>query len=885
MSTVTLDSTRPRVAELAISGQEEVVARASLLARQAGSRQSPCAADCWGTGRAAERVPTVLRAFAAVLSEAPANGGTAALENLVAEEIGRGCTVSCLVGTISLVQRALRQLAGEQWPDAEEASQARNVIADSADLLRIRVAELCHEIQTAALSRSERSYRALVERASDAVLVFDTGSGDILWANQAAALLTGFTREELATTAIGALLALGDSEADDEFMERLLGGPPERLRERILRRKNGERSPVDITGSQVEFGERRAMAVIVRDSSERKELERTLARHAAELQSAVDAQVQELQRIKELNERIVESLPSRLILLDEELKVVHANGAYCRQRGVTLDDVRGRPLADVFPASLMQEAGLEAAIWETLRTGRTKSWTGLRVATEDGHPGRVLNVRLNRVGRERTRMLLVAMDDVTEDRRRVYELSMLSQITQAMQGVLSLDRLLHATLTCVTAGPAVGLGFNRAFLLLLDEGCGALVGRYAVGPESAERAHEIWREVAERPRTLDDFLGEYDRIGETPPPILDVVKHLYIPMGRQDDVLVRAATQRRPYHVTDAENDPRVSPTFRELYRADEFVVAPLVAKDRTLGVVIADNAFSRKAIGPLDVALLTRFANQAALALDSAHAHQELIDRAEELAEANRQLQEAHERLVAAERLAAVGEITAHVAHEIRTPLAIIGGFARRVQRHAEDADRCKRNADIIVEETDRLENILRNTLDFTRPGHPRLAEHDVAELLEDIRVLAAEVIEAEPINLVIGCPEDMPPVTVDGDQVKQALLNLVKNAIQAMPRGGELKIEAGVEADRLRLRVSDGGDGMEPEVMDSIFDAFFTTKSGGSGLGLAITRAIVQDHHGEIEVTSQVGVGTTFTIRLPLQPPDESPDADLQAVAERRG
>ncbi len=217
-------------------------------------------------------------------------------------------------------------------------------------------------------------------------------------------------------------------------------------------------------------------------------------------------------------------------------------------------------------------------------------------------------------------------------------------------------------------------------------------------------------------------------------------------------------------------------------------------------------------------------------------------------------------------ERLAALGRMVAGMAHEIRNPLNSIRGFSQHLQsRFAADSVE-RRSVDTIVREVDRLNRVITELLDFSRPKDPDLSEIDLNEIVRSTTVL----IEGEASSQGVTCVEDLShgPVRLlgDGDSLKQLLLNLFLNAIQAMSDGGVLTVSTSVTGDRAVLTVSDTGTGIDEGDLDRIFEPFYTTRETGTGLGLSIVHRIVQDHGGEIRLKSSPGHGTTFVIRFPL-------------------
>ncbi|MFQ6099143.1 MAG: ATP-binding protein, partial [Armatimonadota bacterium] len=322
--------------------------------------------------------------------------------------------------------------------------------------------------------------------------------------------------------------------------------------------------------------------------------------------------------------------------------------------------------------------------------------------------------------------------------------------------------------------------------------------------------------------------------------------------------------------VTNAHEDERISRKFLDALAASEFVIAPLASGDRALGVIVADNLFSGNPITDEDVRLLEMFSAQAGQALANAKAYQNLRDTLSELEDAYRELEGTQKRLVRAEQLAAVGTMAARVAHEIRNPLTTVGGFARTIVRNPGDAERSREHAQIIVDEVDRLELILRNLLNLARPQEPMLQVLDVNEVVRDTATLLGHDFDGETLRLTLDLGDDLPPALGDRGQLKQAFLNISKNAAVAMPDGGELVIRTSVDGDSHRIDFRDTGIGIDDDIVDKVFEPFFSTRTIGSGIGLAVTRQIVEEHGGRIEVSRNPDRGSTFTIWLPVHRPE---------------
>ena len=222
-------------------------------------------------------------------------------------------------------------------------------------------------------------------------------------------------------------------------------------------------------------------------------------------------------------------------------------------------------------------------------------------------------------------------------------------------------------------------------------------------------------------------------------------------------------------------------------------------------------------------------------------------------------------ERLVRSERFAAIGEAAAYVSHEIKNPLMVIGGLARQVENKEREPS-LKEKLHIIQSEVTRLENFLGDLRDFTRPAAPVMQPTNLNEVIHDVDTLMKEEAKKRGINLVEQLDPKLPLLQADPNQMKQVILNLVKNAFEAMNQGGRVVLASGAEADQVWFSVTDTGAGMPPEILEKIFNPFFTTKKKGTGLGLAVINKIIAYHHGSVAVQSQPDQGTTFRISLPV-------------------
>lgn len=574
---------------------------------------------------------------------------------------------------------------------------------------------------------------------------------------------------------------------------------------------------------------------------------------------------EEVSRTKEYLERIVDNAPVGIFSTDRQGQIVKVNPSLIRMfEGDGPEDFLG---LNILEKPIFNGVDLTAEFQQVLNQGKSFEVKALDHSTPCG---RRLKINLKTVplrdNEGQVIGLISLLEDITEAEKRAYGLSILGQIGQAMQGALELDKLLHLILTAVTAGCA--LGFSRAMIFLINREREVLEGRMGVGPANQEDALRIWSTLARDQVDLEAFLKKY---GMTPPaeksPFDLKVRKMTIPMSRDRDVVVRTVNEKKTFKVDNAPQDPRVSREFIDIFEMEEFVTVPLIAKDKVIGVVIADNKYSGQPIEEEKIELLTLFANQAGLAIESAEAYKKLELKMEMLSEAYQKLREAQDRLVRSERLATIGEMAAHVAHEIRNPLVIIGGFARSILKAPHKVEENITSARIIVEEVSRLEKILANVLDFAKITKPVKQPVNINKIIDETCFLIKDNLKDRNIVLSKELHPELPLVLADPQQIKQALLNVLQNAIYSMPQGGKLLVKTEQNKERLLIEIKDTGKGIPPDILENMFNPFFTTRPGGTGLGLAVTQKIIEDHEGKIEVESQVGQGTTFRFTLPIE------------------
>jgi two-component system, NtrC family, sensor histidine kinase PilS len=228
--------------------------------------------------------------------------------------------------------------------------------------------------------------------------------------------------------------------------------------------------------------------------------------------------------------------------------------------------------------------------------------------------------------------------------------------------------------------------------------------------------------------------------------------------------------------------------------------------------------------------------------------------------------IREMESRMRQADRLATVGRMAANIAHEIRNPLASLTGAIEVLTSPLTADDARERLSQIVARESERLNHIIKNFLEYARPAPLSIATFDVAAAAEEVLLLLEHRTSPGSLKVIREFAPSI-PWAVDAQQFRQILWNLCLNAVEAMPEGGELHVSVAVRGATLEVAVSDTGDGITAADLSHVFEPFFSTKPEGTGLGLALVHRIVQDHGGEIDVRSSPGLGTTFTLTLPAR------------------
>jgi PAS domain S-box-containing protein len=302
-----------------------------------------------------------------------------------------------------------------------------------------------------------------------------------------------------------------------------------------------------------------------------------------------------------------------------------------------------------------------------------------------------------------------------------------------------------------------------------------------------------------------------------------------------------------------------------------------IFSRESILGRKILEAFASREAVGLEEIE--DAQGRHIQISLDFIEEHGERIGALLTLRDAE-SVHRIEDEIELSRRLSAIGRLTSGVAHEVKNPInAIVVHLEVLRQKMKEIDPDTRRHVDVISSEIQRLDRVVQTLVDFTRPVELRLNDLDMRKLVEDVVSLASPAAEKHNVLIEREASPDALPVRIDADLVKQALLNIVLNGVQAMADGGTLRLTVKRDGDNALISVRDQGAGIPENIRDKVFNLYFTTKTGGSGIGLAMAYRVVQMHHGSVEFTSIIDHGTTFFLRFPLAEAAANGDAPVVA------
>ncbi len=746
----------------------------------------------------------------------------------------------------------------------------------------------------------EAQYMHMIENASDAIVTFNN-SGEILQINNKAQQLFGYQADEVRGKRIYCLIPEDRREDQEKAAQRIFTCKKSSgvTYEGVGLRKNSTILPIEITYSFIKTSKGDTVTAIIRDISERKDHEKKLQTYAEELEQQVEVRTRQLIQSEERYETLLSTANDAIISTDKKGNIIYLNKKAEQIYGYSKEEILGKSIAIITPAEIWETAQRAFQSSDGSTPGKVIESVGIHKNgtifpvectvsgfKRDGEYNLTLIARnitrrknlekelqqytakLEEKVRERTYELTASQQILKE---KISELSILKEISEALSSTMDMEAVLNIILVGATSHHA--LGFNRAFLFLVNDERSFLEGKVAIGPSDSKEAQRIWSEIIGKKLTLGEILRSYtNKTGQVDTHVNEIIKSIRIPLTDESNILTHAVTKKESFNVRDAFSHPLVSKNLISIMNCNAFALIPLIAKDNVLGLLWADNAITKAAIDERDIERLRAFALNASLAIEKSNLYKNIQEKVAELDNANTELKENRDRLIRSEKLVAVGEMSATVAHGIRNPLVSIGGFARRLLKKEDENSINKKYLQIIVEEIDRLETILSELLDFVRPRKLKLKKVHIDKIIESTLQVFFFELEKRNIQIEKNFLDTLPKLEIDTDQVKRILHNLFNNAMDAMPEGGVLKITTEQEDTWAKISIADTGIGIADDEVEKVFHPFFTSKESGSGLGLAVCNQIVSIHGGHIKLKRQIPHGVVFDIFLPIVRPENA-------------
>jgi signal transduction histidine kinase len=413
--------------------------------------------------------------------------------------------------------------------------------------------------------------------------------------------------------------------------------------------------------------------------------------------------------------------------------------------------------------------------------------------------------------------MLEAMDNSTQQD----ELKLLARLSSLINSSLDMTQVLDNALQCVEEF----LGAEVSSIFEVDKKSGELFFRLARGA-GAEK-----------------------------------IRHLRLKMG--EGIAGWVAQTEKPLICSDTLTDSRFCHAFdsRSGFATRSILCVPLKAKDRLLGVLEVMNKKGGQGFGESDLELLTVLGNQIGIALDNARLYQRLNEK---LAFTLEELRGAQQKLIEAEKLASLGKMALGVAHEVRNPITIIGGFARRLQKLAPPNAKAQDIPGLILAEVDKLARMVSEIEAFAHLPELRCEPAQLGELVERLLGDQEGSLQMQGIQILLRLSPDLPPISGDVGLLRLAFQHLIDNAREAMPHGGALEVAVQPTPTHLEIILRDTGGGIDPRDLPYLFDPFFSTKPQGTGMGLTTVHRIITGHRGDIQIQS-TPTGTEVTVLLP--------------------
>ena len=450
---------------------------------------------------------------------------------------------------------------------------------------------------------------------------------------------------------------------------------------------------------------------------------------------------------------------------------------------------------------------------------------------------------------------------------KTLEIRFLHELGSVLQSSVDLDEVLSVALTAITAGK--GFGMNRAFLLLCDREEGMLKGYLGLGPRNLEEASRVWDEIIQNDMDLQTLAQNFrlNKLSSEREKFLDVLELLTIPLINKDHIVIKALDGKRPIMINDAFNHPDVPPELARLLGVDTFLLMPLISRNRRVGMIVADNCINHRAITEEDMHSLETFGFPVAFAIERASLYDKLQVELNRVTEAGKKLKEQQELIVRMENMALVGRITSSIAHSVRNPLMIIGGFARSMLKNSPVSDPKRTFIESIVAETRQLEGVLDEILNYSDSLYPTRDFWDVNQLVETALHDTHEMLTSLGYTARYSPGRDLPPVYIDFKQLSYCLRTVLLNDINGISTNRSISISSHNSDDSVILQIEDHSRSITQAELDHLLVPFSETRDLGAGLGLALCKTMLEKQGIPFLAHADFNDGIRYTITLPTR------------------
>jgi len=448
---------------------------------------------------------------------------------------------------------------------------------------------------------------------------------------------------------------------------------------------------------------------------------------------------------------------------------------------------------------------------------------------------------------------------------KTLEIRFLHELGYVLQSSVDLDEVLSVALTAITAGK--GFGMNRAFLLLCDRDEGVLKGYLGLGPRNMEEASRVWNEILQSDMDLQTLAQNFrlNKLSSERAKFHDVLELLTVPLSNKDHIVIKALDGKRPIMVENAFQHPDVPPELANLLGVDTFLLMPLISRNRQVGMIVADNCITHRAITEEDMHSLETFGFPVAFAIERASLYDKLQVELNRVTEAGKKLKEQQELIVRMENMALVGRITSSIAHSVRNPLMIIGGFARSMLKSSPASDPKRTFMESIVAETRHLEGVLDEILNYSDSLYPTRDFWDVNQLVETALRDSADMLTSLGYAIRYMPGHALPPVYIDFKQLSYCLRTVLQNDINGNGTDRTIAIHSRSDENCVILRIEDRSRLISQEELDRLLVPFSETSDLGAGLGLALCKTMLQKQGIPFDAQSDLNDGIRYNITLP--------------------